>query len=239
MVSRKKVQSEIKKAFRLPSNAVVMSMMAVILVCAAPALVSIIDDSYSASIETPVNGLVPLDEKYTVYVDSPADPIDKTVSVVSDDGAYIVALDKPSIASTVRYYSFDWFSKSALADVTKIVLTIDSDKVSSIRFSFGGTWKEFVNVADANGDPTTTWVFEPSSIDRARMQSDVGFIGIRILFPVGDAPAALTMEYDTYGTTSIPYGEIIIGATGALLLVCAILATPWVSTSGLTVKRRR
>lgn len=225
----------------MPGNAVVMSMMAVILLCGAPALVSMIDDSYSASIETPVNGLVPQDTGYKVYLGASANPEDKTVSVVNEDGTYIVAMDNPATAPTVTYYTFDGFKKSALSDVTKIVLTIDSDKVKSIRFIYGNTWKTFTNVVDANGNSTNTWIFEPSSVDKARIQSDVGFIGIRVLFAVGDAPASLIMEYDTYGTTSIAYGEIIIGATGVLLLICAFLATPWVGLSGYTgpVRKRR
>lgn len=221
-----------------------MTMMAVILICAAPALVSIIDDNHSASIETPIDGLIPLDEGYKVYLGfrvSPDEPEDKTVSVVNEDGTYIVAMDNPATAPTVTYYTFDGFKKSALSDVTKIVLTIDSDKVKSIRFIYGNTWKTFTNVVDANGNSTNTWIFEPSSVDKARIQSDVGFIGIRVLFAVGDAPASLIMEYDTYGTTSIAYGEIIIGATGVLLLICAFLATPWVGLSGYTgpVRKRR
>lgn len=203
-----------------------LSLLAIVLVVGAPALVSIIDDSYSASIETPVNGLVPLDTGYKVYLGSSADPEDKTVSVVNEDGTYIVAMDKPATAPTVTYYTFDGFSKSALSDVTKIVLTIDSDKVNHIRFIYGNTWKLFTNIVDTDGTPTNTWIFEPSSIDRARIQSDVGFIGIRVLFTVGDAPAALTMEYDTYGTSSIAYGEIIVGLSGIVLMLCALFATP-------------
>lgn len=226
-----KSKTKIIRAFRTPSAPVVMSLMALILIIGAPALVSTIDDKASASFESQIDGLVELDE-FKIYVDSSADVALKTVSSIKDNGSYTVALDTPATASTVRYYTFDHFSKSAMADVTKIVLTFDTDKIEEIRFIFGGTWNRFENVADADGNPTTTWTYEISSIDKARILSDVGYIGIRVLFTVGDAPAALTMDYETFGASSIAYGEIIVGATGAFLLICALFATPFFGLNG-------
>lgn len=219
------------KKLKIPSNARLMSLMAIILICAAPALVSTIDDKVSASFESQIDGLVELDE-FNIFVGSSADVALKTVSSIKDNGSYTVALDTPATASTVSCYTFDGFSKSAMADVTKIVLTFDTDKIEQIRFIFGGTLVLFENVADADGNPTTTWTYELSSIDKARIQSDVGFIGIRVLFALGDAPAALTMDYETFGASSIAYGEIIVGATGALLLICALFATPYFGLNG-------
>ena len=216
---------------RIPENAKIMSLMAIILICAAPALVSTIDDKASASFESQIDGLAELDN-FKIYVGSDADITERTLSSINTDGSYTVALDTPATASTVIYYTFDNFSKSAMADVTKIVLTFDTDKIEEIRFIFGGIWNRFENVADADGNPTTTWTYELSSIDKARIQSDVGFIGIRVLFALGDAPAALTMDYETFGASSIAYGEIIVGATGALLLICALFATPYFGLNG-------
>ncbi|MFA6691961.1 MAG: hypothetical protein WCR98_08280, partial [Saccharofermentanales bacterium] len=69
-----KIKNEVKKAFRLPNNAVVMSMMAVILVCAAPALVSVIDDTYNyeGSSETQLLD-VPISSDNTSYIIAPTE----------------------------------------------------------------------------------------------------------------------------------------------------------------------
>lgn len=240
----KKVKNEIKRAFRLPGNAAVMTMMAVILVCAAPALISIIDDSMNDTMGVEVDAFAER-SNFKAYVapltgQSFPDSKDGTCVWLNDGSAYTIVISDPTVVGYVSSFSFDWFDRAVFRDagVSRIVLSFDSDSVSSVRFLNGSDWDTFVKVVDDDG--SISWVYDLSTIDRVRLSGDESLnLGLRVLFPVGSAPDVLTMEYSTTSNVIIPYGEIIIGATGALLLICAILATPWVSTSGLTVKRRR
>ena len=244
MVSRKKVQSEIKKAFRLPSNAAVMTMMAVILVCAAPALVSIIDDSAQSDhmiamgsyTEAPA---VPL--SMTWKADTPAEA-DKTFSFLAaseNDGTNVFVLN--ALTSKAYFIGINTGvyidSSDFAAGVSRIILNFDGD-VKSIRLVPIGENIPYSFALFKQIDDTNTWVLDIDQVMLAKLKANDAKGSIQIY--VGeDFDGTLSWTSETYAYTTIPYGEIIIGATGALLLVCAILATPWVSTSGLTVKRRR
>lgn len=247
MVSRKKVQSEIKKAFRLPSNAAVMTMMAMILVCTAPALVSVIDDKAATDITYQTSGLTEAND-YSPFggwsADTPADTV-KTFSVIrgsENDGTTIITMDSLSAKRYVMSINGLNIDQSVFTDdkVRKIVLTFDTDTISSIRLSTyvgnPSTYQGplFTEVSDG------VWEIDINSITLTRLLSDdINKIEIQIYFDTEAFPGSFSMKAETFATSTIAYGEIIVGATGVLLIVCAILATPWVGTTGLTVKRRR
>lgn len=220
-------------------------MMAVILVCAAPALVSIIDDSAQSEhmismgsyTEAPTYGVQSLGWK----VDTPAE-VNKTFSFLAaseNDGTNVFVLN----ALTSKAY-FDHISSGIYIDnsdfaagVSKIILHVDGD-IKYIRFSPVGENIPYSFVYFKKIGDTNTFVLDIDQVMLAKLKANDAKGSIQIY--VGeDFDGTLSWTSETYAYTTIPYGEIIIGATGALLIVCAILATPWVSTSGLTVKRRR
>jgi hypothetical protein len=248
-----KIKNKVKKVFRLPSNAVVMSLMAVILVCAAPAVVSMIDDSMESEhmvamgsyteAETPGLGLM-------WDTDTPEEAV-KSFSFIpasENEGTNVFVLD--AISSKEFMYSINSGVLIDNADfeagVSKIVLNFDGD-VSSIRFVpiIEGAPYSFVlftqiMTTDELGNEigTNSWELELDQIMLTKLRSNGANASLQI-YVGDDFDGTLTWTSETYKFTTIPYGEMIIGATGVMLLVCAILATPWFSTSGLIIKRRR
>lgn len=233
----KKVKNEIKRAFRLPGNAAVMTMMAVILVCAAPALVSVIDDSITYEYTSDIVLLEVPSEKASYAKTSESQLSVSQISASDNNGVHFVAIDNQSLASAVTYIRFYGIDMDPLTNGATSLTIVTEAAPNAIYFgaSSNGSsviWKPFEQTTT---DPAV-WTYELSSVDRARFASDnIDYIYIDFQGALG----AADMKISAGGSQSLAYGEIIIGATGALLLVCAILATPWVSTSGLTVKRRR
>ena len=231
----KKVKNEIKRAFRLPGNAAVMTMMAVILVCAAPALVSIVDSSMDEN-------SISYDHAYekegstasTINVDGVWSSLDSLIPSVND-GVWASVLTSDQMAN--GSYVFMKYDSSALRDGARhIEFTCNVSKVSLIFNSDVNPKSEHVLTADDDG----VFRYTLDSLDSVRFKT--GYFDCVLISVSGShnvLPALLELELFVGKDYIIPYAEIIIGATGALLLVCAILATPWVSTSGLTVKRRR
>lgn len=225
-LSKTKIKNEIKKAFRLPSNAVVMSMMAVILVCAAPALVSVIDDtlSYEHTYEADLDpdlytavaratGVTPLSLSYVV------DPVDSSiVTFVFPAGSDPSEYTYVQISNEMKV--FDGDVRNLKFTVTGVPTSVYVNGVKGSDNSYFATLSDGVFSTDV------------TTVDNARL-TDSPFT-----FQVHGFEESFTVDIDVEKSTSIAYGEIIIGATGALLLICAILATPWMSTAGLTVKKR-
>ncbi len=221
-----------------------MTMMAVILVCAAPALVSIIDDSAQSEhmlamgsyTEAPT---VPL--SMTWKADTPAQA-NKTFSFLAaseNDGTNVFVLN--ALTSKAYFISINTGvyidSSDFAAGVSRIILNFDGD-VNEIRLVPIGENIPYSFALFKQIDDTNTWVLDIDQVMLAKLKANDAKGSIQIY--VGeDFDGTLSWTSETYAYTTIPYGEIIIGATGALLIVCAILATPWVSTPGLTVKRRR
>lgn len=243
-----KNKSKVIRAFRAPSAPVVMSLMALILICAAPALVSVIDDKAATGITYQTPGLTEAADKYspssTWSADTPADTV-KTFSVIpgsENDGTTIITMDDLSAKEYIKTVKGLNIDQSVFTDdkVRKIVLTFDTDDVRRVMLiTYVGTQptyqeSDFTEISDG------VWELDVDSIALARLLSDdINEIDLRIAFNEGAFPGAFSMKAETFATYNIAYGEIIIGATGVLLIVCAILATPWVGTTGLTVKRRR
>lgn len=233
----------IKKIIRMPNNAVVMSMMAVILVCAAPALVSIIDDSYTyeGSLETQLLDVPSTKDSYVRIIE---EGVDKNADVSyipasENDGTYVMVLNDPSDldnATYARFYGIDMAPLMSGAGEIKVVTSCDATHVRiGLESSDDGTSNSWKNLIQSETDPSV-WTRSLPSTELIKLEAgayDFIYIDIHAQSELYDMQIFATGEY------VIPYGEIIIGATGALLLICALLATPWFSTSGLTIKRRR
>ena len=118
----KKVKNEIKRAFRLPGNAAVMTMMAVILVCAAPALVSIVDDSYNEVYDAETI-ILEKDLEINNFVRTSIGGVPSTadfsyVAASVNDGVHIMTLEDPEDITDVVFYRFADLDFSSLVGGT-------------------------------------------------------------------------------------------------------------------------
>jgi len=234
-----KIKNNVKKAFTLPNNAVVMSMMAVILVCAAPAVVSMIDDSYT----TDVSVLSTFDdEDITVnYKVSEEWAVPGSLSMLKpseNNGSYLFAANVADDVPLITSITINGFEISDFENLGRIEMTTNSAP-SAITFYVGGDGVTSHSIPGNYDADTQVWNFDLDSVDRAKIGSD-GYTSVILTmrYTAGTALSATELVIVPYGTMTISYGEIIIGATGVLLLICALLATPWFSTSGLTIRRR-
>lgn len=240
----KKVKNEIKRAFRLPGNAAVMTMMAVILVCAAPALVSIVDDSYNVVYDAETIILEKDLDWINNFVRTSIGGVSSTadfsyVAASVNGGVHIMTLEDPADITDVVFYRFADLDFSSLVGGASKISVVTESAPANIRFGAlsGDNLSTLfsVSLVQSEVDPTV-WSVDLNQIQMAQLRS--GIVG-SVFFDVYADTVYVDLGISTFEGVVLPYGEIIIGATGALLLVCAILATPWVSTSGLTVKRRR
>ena len=245
LVSKTKIKNEVKKAFRLPSNAVVMSMMAIILVCAAPALVSVIDDSYTyeGSSEIQLLDVPSTEDSYVRLVPTDENPSNSaSVSYIpasQNDSTFVMALNDPSEVDNVAYARFSGIDMAPLMSgmgTVKVVTSCDLTSVMiGLESSDEGTSNVFKAFTKSEVD-SSVWTISLDSIDLIKLKSGAYE---NMYIQMEGQNEVFDMEIFASGEYVIPYGEMIIGATGALLLICAILATPWMSTAGLTVKKRR
>lgn len=235
MAKTKINKARIKRAIRPPSNAVVMSMMAVILVCAAPALVSIIDDSDKTIIHT-ADGLNFKDSDISNYSipfwksDTPVDLV-KTYAA-SDIGSIVYSFDSPEASDYVRVYeirNLDFSDKG----LTKIDVSV-SEPIDSIRLKVDSMiFYDFAKISD------TDYSLDVNQITALNLASGDRVAVLIYTLAEYDYGSGFVVDSSTYYGTTIAYGEIIIGGTGVLLMVCALLATPWFGVGGITKKKRR
>ena len=246
-MTRKRIKQKIKSATRLPGNAVVMSMMAVILVCGAPAVVALIDDSMQSE-EMISLGSYAEDDLSTPRVNKMGDApevLDMSFSYIpgsANNGTHVFTLntfENKTYVSSVAGFGID--NSVFDAGVSRIVLNFSGSDIDRVRLNTsipGGstTTVQFVEILDADGVGTNSWVCDIDSYNLAKIKandfSPYIFIGFN-----GNFSGGFEMTSEMYKSTTIPYGEMIIGATGVLLLVCALLATPWYGLSGYTGRR--
>mgnify|MGYP000872141584 CR=1 FL=1 len=244
LISQKN-KSKVIRAFRTPSAPVVMSLMALILIIGAPALVSVIDDSMSSQVMTKIS-FEDEDNLAITYVDTSGvwQTGDKLASLYPsmNDGSYFYTVSNPADATSVKMISIHSLAPTEIPDFNRMTITIDGDQPTSSYFSVNSTTSSTTHPRyniDAIESNPGVWVIDADSIDRAKLgASQYDTWSIMIIYD-GGLTTGSTVMVETYTASTIAYGEIIVGATGVLLIVCAILATPWVGTTGLTIKRRR
>ena len=223
---------------RIPENAKIMSLMAIILICAAPALVSVIDaDSSSTSYDSPIV-MPPRALSDIGFVADTPEEIVRTYSTLDYDGGYSTALDRTASAKYLAYESVV-FDKTEDMRFDKIVISVDG-VIKNIQFTYVYNGLKvyaglFTPVLDASGASTGVYEYVVSSLHQTRILSDgCTKIGYGITFLPDNSLISWSVDYEFYSNVSIPYGEIIIGATGALLLICALFATPYFGLGGYT-----
>lgn len=244
-----KHKTKIIRAFQAPSAPVVMSLMALILIMGAPALVSVIDDSAQSDHMIAMGPYVESDlanPRITFNEDTPSGA-DTTFSYIpgsTNNGTHVFTMNTPANKIYAKSFLGLIIDNSIFdAGVSRIVLNFSGTDVTDVRFltmTPGSAYSavHFVEILDADGVGTNSFVCDIDSYSLAKIKSNDISPSINIVFDDGFS-GSFEMTSETYAFTTIPYGEIIVGATGVLLIVCAILATPWVGTTGLTIRRRR
>jgi len=227
---------------KIPSNARLMSLMAIILICAAPALVSVIDDSAQSDHMIAMGPYVESDlanPRITFNEDMPSGA-DGTFSYIpgsANNGTHVFTMNTP--ANKIYAKSFLGFViDNSIFDVgvSRIVLNFSGTDVTDVRFLTlipGSAYSAvpFVEILDADGVGTNSFVCDIDSYSLAKIKSNDISPSINIVFDDGFS-GSFEMTSETYAFTTIPYGEIIVGATGALLLICALFATPYFGLNG-------
>lgn len=210
---------------KVPDRVKLLSLLAIVLVVGAPALVSIIDDSATYEYTNDIV-LYDVPSEMASYARVPDSMISVSQIPASDNnGVHFIAIDDQSLASSVTYIRFYGIDMAPLTDGATSLTIVTEAAPDTIRLgakSNGSNpiWSRFVQSAD---DPTV-WTYDLSSIERAMFASDnIDRIYIDFYGALGSAD----MKISAAGSQSIAYGEIIIGATGAVLLLCALLATPY------------
>lgn len=235
-ILNQKHKTKIIRAFRAPSAPMVMSLMALILIVGAPALVSMIDNSinedYAVEValdDTNAFGSYDMGSTFPVASD--------VVTILPSDGGWMISpLDQskvPTITAYRMYYDGSAFSS---ADPTIVTVSLSGTPTSVVfRFTTDTGAQVFPMVLGDDGSYSITL----TSADKILLTSgSVNKVMIFATYQAGTAPAVFSGAVTAYSMVTVPYAEIIVGATGALLIVCALLATPWLGTSGLTIRRR-
>lgn len=245
-MTRKRIKQKITKVTRLPGNAVVMSLMAVILLCGAPALITMIDESDSVEYSKVVvldDDILPESYIRTNTDETPFGTADYSyLPALGNDGYHTIVLNDSSVLESVSFYRI-YFDSSSIDGVSTVEVVTDSSSV--LRFGARSTdnpdatmWKSFVQ---SESDPSI-WTYGISSVDAAKFAS--GYFDMFFLDFRGDITSSVEFKVSVLSNPVIQYGEIIVGATGVLLMICAVLATPYFGLSGYTgprpkTKRRR
>ena len=242
--TKRKITTTAKRVVKPPSQSVVLSLMALILIVGAPALVSVIDD-YTVPFEFESDlSVKSLDDlKIISHQPTKVNGVNTTVeekaTIIRDGNSYSIV---HAVTGSYGWIYIKDFDNTMVKDgVSKIVVTTSSPINIDIRFYNGAVFDTFSLSRD---DTNTVHTLELSSVDIAKIRSypvdamDVILCGV----VADDHPfdeAVTTVTVSAYGNVMIPYGEIIIGATGAILIVCALFATPWFGIGGITAKPRR
>lgn len=212
---------------RIPENAKIMSLMAIILICAAPALVSIIDDSDTQVMHT-ADGFKFVDRGTdNLFVqnwesETPENLI-KTYTT-SEIGSFIFSFDSSAASDYVRVYEIRNLDFDE--GLTKIDISV-SEPISSIRLKVDNImFYVFEGVSD------TDFSLDVDQIAALNLTSGDSVSILIYTLAEYDYGPGIIVDATTYYGTTIPYGEIIVGATGALLLICALFATPYFGLNG-------
>jgi hypothetical protein len=221
-----------------------MSLMALILIIGAPALVSVIDDDiaydgariYDYDDSTVFSGSIAGRTIGDTNGENPLASVTTSIFTPTESGTgYIFNLDHTNLP--LWYIRAACDLKDLIEDGVRII-TVTAPDVVHLTYVADKSYR-FVETAE------NIYTLNISSVDAVSILS---FTGNEVLtFGFSDnvlptsLPATGIFEFDLEMKEyySIAYGELIVGATGVLLIVCAILATPWVGTTGLTIKRRR
>lgn len=213
---------------KVPDRVKLLSLLAIILVVGAPALVSIIDDSMNVDY---LADTVLYDTDHSVLSkalgpDNPAVDI-VYLSATDNAGVNVISLIDNGDLAVIDRYRFIGFDMEPIKSGASIIsVTLNVETTSAVKFATNapaGTTPIYRSMTQSETDPYT-WTVDLTSVEIAKFKSDVYNY---IYFTVPCNEAYVELQATAYTFTTVPYGEIIIGATGAVLLLCALLATPY------------
>lgn len=208
-----------------------LSLLAVMLVVAAPTMISILDNdvSYDASSKQSCNapsrkvigGALVGDNLVTSEIES--------ATCVNDDaGNYILTTNTTD----------DYQDIAVILDITINDLlgfngfsaTVSTPDVVSVHVKVFGTNHTVRSAGIVEEDGTFSMKF--SSLDRAllkAMDGDGDDPGVHVIFEFGEMKnvSAISFTLNTLKSTTVVNATMIMGAVGVLLIMCAILATPF------------
>lgn len=218
---------------RIPENAKIMSLMALILICAAPALVSVIDDQindeYAAEVALDDTGAYAVYDMGLISVSAPGDV---AAVLPSDAGSWMISAIDSTVVPTITAYRM-YYTATAFETADPSIINVDvagTPKAVTLRMVYDGGAVTLPMTSD-NGIYSVTL----SSVDKILLAtSNITTVMFFVTYEAGTAPAVFTADVTAFTVGTVPYAEIIVGATGALLLICAIFATPWFGMGGYT-----
>ena len=210
-----------------------MSLMAIILICAAPALVSVIDEkaTFDMTYEKDMQAIpTGINANLKWSADTP-ESTDKTFAVLVEDNVITVVLTTPASNAYLTAMTIYGFDPAIIDGLVKLSLISDIEAKPFMSTMLGGVYKQFHVFQAIDGG----YSYAPSSYDRALIgngnSEDLAFnYNGAALHESSIYTVSVVAEYGT----AIHYGEIIVGATGALLLICALFATPFFGLGGYT-----
>lgn len=219
---------------KVPDRVKLLSLLAIVLVVGAPALISTIDDSMSDVYYTAVDSPDSLGDPYLFKIAATPPDTEIKYSLLSadeNDGTNVFLLNDVSKGQYIGRMELAKFDNTLFDNkVSKIIINLEGTDFKKLYLSVSGVgatyFLNFENVVEA-GIPTDTYILELSSLDLVKLKNPDVTIKPMVSFDDGEFSGIISWDFTTYTSNTIAYGEIIIGATGAILLLCALFATPY------------
>jgi|GEM_PF-5902611 len=217
-----------RKILKNPESAAVLSLLAVLLVCAMPAGVALIDSGASIDMDTPKEydettlfSTITMVKLNGVATDTPLTPF----LFPSESGfGYMWAIGVPADSTATVHLRFNDYS--SVFDAEKIVMHVNDPGISGIAVRLSGA-VSFPLAETSEG----IWEYQFSAVDRLKMKGMTGNPWPLMSIVWADTPddGFVDVSIELFeGSTSIYYASFVAGIAGLLLFLCAIFASPWV-----------
>lgn len=228
-----------KRIIKPPSQAVVLSIMACILIVGAPALVSMIDESYTE--EYTYEGVFFDDE---VKVSPYGNTETVTLTVISDENNLKVSVDQHTLADTISQLIVKNIDPNVFANMGELVIYTDvqlTNDWTRVKMTNGGIVTSALLITETitNEDNELVGYKYVPTVHQLIKLKNADYIEMSIQIPEESRSMFYDFDFIPYYSDVINYGEIIIGFTGAVLILCALFATPYFGLGGITAKSRR
>ena len=204
-----------------------LSLLAVMLVVAAPMMISILDNDVSYDLSSKQSFNAP-SRKVIGGTPMGANEIESATCVNDDAGNYILTTN-----TTDDYQDIAVILDITINDLLEfngLSATVSTPDVVSVHVKVFGTNHTVRSAGVVEKDGTFSMKF--SSLDMALLKAiddDGDNPGVHVIFEFGEMKnvSAISFTLNTLKSTTIVNATMIMGAVGVLLIICAILATPF------------